>query len=60
MYVGQDNKFVRVLWRRIGKEDVELHAFLTSALYGGEWSASRPGHHYSQGNQLIDRLVKCS
>jgi hypothetical protein len=23
--------------------EVELHAFLTLALYGGEWSASRPG-----------------
>jgi hypothetical protein len=23
--------------------EVELHAFLTSALYGGEWSASRTG-----------------
>jgi hypothetical protein len=24
--------------------EVELHAFLTSALDGGDWSASRPGH----------------
>jgi len=24
--------------------DVCLHAFLTSELDGGEWSASRPGH----------------
>jgi hypothetical protein len=24
--------------------DVEIHVFLTSALAGGEWSASRPGH----------------
>jgi hypothetical protein len=24
--------------------EVQLHAFLTSALDGGEWSASRPGH----------------
>jgi hypothetical protein len=24
--------------------EVYLHAFLTSALHGGEWSASRPGH----------------
>jgi hypothetical protein len=23
--------------------EVELHTFLTSALYRGEWSASRPG-----------------
>jgi hypothetical protein len=24
--------------------EVKLHAILTSALDGGEWSASRPGH----------------
>jgi hypothetical protein len=24
--------------------DVQTHVFLTSALVGGEWSASRPGH----------------
>jgi hypothetical protein len=24
--------------------EILLHAFLTSALDGGEWSASRPGH----------------
>jgi hypothetical protein len=23
--------------------EVQLHAFLSSVLYGGEWSASRPG-----------------
>jgi hypothetical protein len=23
---------------------VQIHIFLTSALVGGEWSASRPGH----------------
>jgi hypothetical protein len=26
-----------------GEVEVQLHAFLTSALDGGEWSASRPG-----------------
>jgi hypothetical protein len=26
-----------------GRVDVEIHIFLTSALAGGEWSASRPG-----------------
>jgi hypothetical protein len=25
-------------------EEEQLHAFLTSELDGGEWSASRPGH----------------
>jgi hypothetical protein len=29
-------------WRRMGWEEVKLHSFLTSALDGGEWSASRP------------------
>jgi hypothetical protein len=28
-------------WRRIGGVEVYLHEFLTSALDGGEWSASR-------------------
>jgi hypothetical protein len=27
-----------------GGVDVYIHVFLTSALVGGEWSASRPGH----------------
>jgi hypothetical protein len=26
-----------------GRVDVQIHIFLTSALVGGEWSASRPG-----------------
>jgi hypothetical protein len=26
-----------------GGVDVQIHVFLTSALVGGEWSASRPG-----------------
>jgi hypothetical protein len=30
-------------WRRIGGVDMPFHVFLTSALDGGEWSASRPG-----------------
>jgi hypothetical protein len=28
--------------RRIGEVELQFHAFLTSALDGGEWSASRP------------------
>jgi hypothetical protein len=27
-----------------GGVDVYIHVFLTSALVGGEWSASHPGH----------------
>jgi hypothetical protein len=48
-----------VPWKRIGGVDLKLHAFLTSALYGGEWSASRhsrfacgegvPGTHWIGG-----------
>jgi len=30
-------------WKRIEGVEVSLHAYLTSALDGGEWSASRPG-----------------
>jgi hypothetical protein len=26
-----------------GRVDVQIHIFLTSAIAGGEWSASRPG-----------------
>jgi len=43
-----------VLWlsttplRHIGGVEIQLHAFLTSALDGGEWSASRPGRFTSQ------------
>jgi hypothetical protein len=29
--------------------DVQTHIFLTSALLGGEWSASRPGRFTPQG-----------
>jgi hypothetical protein len=29
-------------WRRIGEVEVQLHALLTSALGGDEWSASHP------------------
>jgi hypothetical protein len=30
-----------------GGVDVLIHVFLTSALVGGEWSASRPNHFIS-------------
>jgi hypothetical protein len=42
-------------------EDVQNHIFLTSALGGGEWSASRPGHFTPgervPGTHLIGGLV---
>ena len=31
-------------WKRMGGVEVSLHAFITSPLDGGEWSASLPGH----------------
>jgi hypothetical protein len=31
-----------------GVIDVQMHIFLTSALVGGEWSASRPGRFTSE------------
>jgi hypothetical protein len=34
-----------------GGVDVQIHIFLTSALAGGEWSASRPGRFYPQGKE---------
>jgi hypothetical protein len=36
-------------WRCIGGMEVQLHALLTSALDGGEWSASRSGRFTPQG-----------
>jgi hypothetical protein len=36
-----------------GREDVQSHVFLTSALVGGEWSASRPGHFFP-GERVVD------
>jgi hypothetical protein len=29
--------------KKYGRVDVLIHVFLISALFGGEWSASRPG-----------------
>jgi hypothetical protein len=34
-------------WRRIAEMEVQLHSFLTSALDGGEWSASRTSRFIS-------------
>jgi hypothetical protein len=41
---NSSNKNVNYLITKAnGGVDVEIHIFLTSALVGGEWSASRPG-----------------
>jgi hypothetical protein len=36
-----------------GGEDVKTHIFLTSAIIGGEWSASSPGR-YTLGEKASD------
>jgi hypothetical protein len=43
-----------------GGVDGYIHVFLTSALVGGEWSASRPGRFTPQGKNLrypLDRRL---
>ena len=40
---AKGNIFPHILWWRRGKVEVQLYLFLTSALVGGEWSASRSG-----------------
>jgi hypothetical protein len=37
--------------------EVELHAFLTSALDGGEWLASRPSHFTPEKVPLAEEYV---
>jgi hypothetical protein len=39
-------------WWRLGEEEYSSYSFLTSALGGGEWSASRPGRALPQGKYL--------
>jgi hypothetical protein len=36
-------------WRRLGERRYSSYSFSTSALDGGEWSASRPGRSLPQG-----------
>jgi hypothetical protein len=40
-----------------GGVGIQIHVFLTSALIQGEWSASRPGPHYPQGKNPLDRKL---
>jgi hypothetical protein len=50
-----------------GGVDVKIHIFLTSALVGGEWSASRPGRFQNAGqnygikiaNRYFENVAKC-
>jgi hypothetical protein len=39
-----------------GGVNVYIHIFLTSALAGGEWSASRPGR-FTSGDRILDRRL---
>jgi len=38
-------------WRRLGGERYSSYSFTTSALDGGEWSASRPGRAFTPGER---------
>jgi hypothetical protein len=38
-------------WRRLGREEYSSYSFTTSALDGGEWSASRPGRAFTPGER---------
>jgi hypothetical protein len=42
-YIYKVNQSRYTPWRRFGGEEYSSYSFTTSALYGGEWSASRPG-----------------
>jgi hypothetical protein len=39
-------------WRRLGERRYSSYSFFTSALDGGEWSASRPGRALAPGKEL--------
>jgi hypothetical protein len=38
--------------------EVQRHTFLTSALQGGEWSASRPGR-FTPGERVLSTISTC-
>jgi hypothetical protein len=44
---GKDKRRVKMSlsmpWKHVGGIDVQLYSFLTSILYGGVWTAARPG-----------------
>jgi hypothetical protein len=39
-------------WRRLGERLYSSYSFSTSALDGGEWLASRPGHAFTPGEKI--------
>jgi hypothetical protein len=44
-------------WGACGKRTYSSYSFLTSALYGGEWSASTPGPRFSPGTHCTGGWV---
>jgi hypothetical protein len=40
-------------WRRLGERMYSSYSFSTSALDGGEWSASRPGRAFTPGERTL-------
>jgi hypothetical protein len=45
-------------WRHMGERRYSSYSFLTSALDGGEWSASRPGRALFQGKGPLVPIVQ--
>jgi hypothetical protein len=45
-------------WRRLGGEEYSSYSFSTSALDGGEWSASRPDRAFTPGERTLGTHCK--
>jgi hypothetical protein len=48
---GKVKQFRYTPWRRLGERRYSSYSFTTSALDGGEWSASRPGRAFIPGGR---------
>jgi len=46
-YKAKQSRYTQ--WRRLGERRYSSYSFTTSALDGGEWSASRPGRIFPPG-----------
>jgi hypothetical protein len=44
--------------KALGGEDLQRSSFSTSALEGGEWSASRPGRTLPPGKESLVHIVQ--
>jgi hypothetical protein len=49
MYLVLKNYAMKIYW----EVDIQLHAFLTSALDGHEWSASAPATSFPEKEPLV-------